>query len=157
MKYRGKKFDKIDSAITGWMSEHGLKLLRLSIGFIFIWYGAVKFFPGISPAEDLAIRTIQAISFNLISEKTIIITLALWELLIGIGLVLRIFLRETLLLLFLQMIGTFFPIFLFPSEVFNIFPYSLTIEGQYIIKNIVIVSSGIVIGATARGSKIKAN
>jgi len=53
------------------------------------------------------------------------------------------------------MIGTFTPLFLFPSEVFHIFPVSFTLEGQYIVKNIVIVSAGIVLGATVRGVKIE--
>jgi hypothetical protein len=62
--------------------------------------------------------------------------------------------RETLLLLFLQMLGTFTPFFLFANELFHIFPYSLTLEGQYIIKNIVIVSAGIALGATVRGANL---
>jgi hypothetical protein len=89
------------------------------------------------------------------SHKTILYGLAVWEVLIGLGLILNIFLRETLLLLYLQMIGTFTPVFLFPAEVFHVFPFSLTLEGQYIFKNLIIVSSGIVLGATARGAKLK--
>ena len=72
--------------------------------------------------------------------------LALWEVLIGIGLISGKFMRETLILLFLQMAGTFMPVFLFPEEVFTQFPYAPTLEGQYIIKNIVIISAGIVLG-----------
>jgi hypothetical protein len=84
------------------------------------------------------------------SDRTIIIGLAAWEVLIGIGLLLNIFIKQTLTLLFLQMAGTFMPIFLFPGEVFNIFPYSLTMEGQYIVKNIVIISGAIVIGGSLK-------
>jgi hypothetical protein len=64
------------------------------------------------------------------------------------------YLRETLLLMFLQMLGTFTPIVLLPNEVFTIFPYGLTLEGQYIIKNLVVISAGLVIGSTVRGGKI---
>jgi hypothetical protein len=66
----------------------------------------------------------------------------------------RIRLRETLLLMFLQMLGTMTPIILLPEEVFTMFPYGLTLEGQYIFKNLVVISAGIVIGATVRGGTI---
>lgn len=82
--------------------------------------------------------------------------LAVLETLIGIGLVFRIFLRETLLLLFLQMIGTILPLFFFPFETFTNTPFVPTLEGQYIVKNIVIISAGTVIGATVRGGKLVA-
>jgi hypothetical protein len=44
--------------------------------------------------------------------------------------------RATLLLLFLQMPGTFLPVFLYPNEVFSQIPYAPTQEGQYIIKKL---------------------
>lgn len=155
MKFRGSTFDKIDLAVTGWMSAHGITLLRLSVGIVFLWFGGLKYFTGFSPAEEIATRTIQTLSFGLLSEKVILYGLATWEVLIGLGLLLNIFLRETLLLLFLQMVGTFMPVFIFPSEVFARFPFSLTLEGQYIFKNLVLLSAGIVLGATVRGAKLK--
>ncbi|KAB2869186.1 MAG: DoxX family membrane protein [Bacteroidales bacterium] len=154
MNFRGKTFEKVDAAVIKWMAKHGLFLLRISIGIIFLWFGALKYFEGMSPAEDLAIKTISTLSFNLIPTKIIILGLATWEVLIGIGLLFNLFMRETLLLLYLQMLGTFSPIFLFPGEVFHIFPISLTLEGQYIVKNIVIISAGIVLGSAVRGGKI---
>lgn len=154
MNLRGKTFERVDAAVIKWMAKNGLLMLRISIGIIFLWFGALKYFEGMSPAEDLAIKTISTLSFNLIPTKIIIYGLATWEVLIGIGLLFNLFMRETLLLLYLQMLGTFSPIFLFPGEVFNIFPISLTLEGQYIVKNIVIISAGIVLGSTVRGGKI---
>ena len=154
MNLRGEKFHKVDIAITKWMTQKGLVLLRISIGIVFFWFGILKFFEGLSPAEDIAIRTIDAITFNLLRDEIIIYGLATWEVLIGIGLLFNIFLRETLLLLFIQMIGTFTPMFLFPEEIFHVFPVSLTLEGQYIVKNIVIISAGIVLGSTVRGGKL---
>ena len=147
---RGVWFHKIDPLITEWMSRNGYLLLRISIGIVFVWFGFLKFFPGLSPAEELAIRTVKLLSFGLIPDFIIINGLAFWEVLIGIGLISGKFIRETLLLLFLQMIGTFAPIFLFPNEVFAHFPYAPTLEGQYIIKNLVIISAGIVLGGKLR-------
>ncbi|HEU4724776.1 MAG TPA: hypothetical protein VFU59_05685, partial [Candidatus Eisenbacteria bacterium] len=73
---------------------------------------------------------------------------------IGLGLIFGIFMRATLLLLVLQMIGTMTPLVFFPHEVFTRIPYAPTMEGQYIIKNIVLVSAGLVIGATVRGGRV---
>ena len=156
MNIRGKTFDKVDKRVTYWMAGQGIKLLRISIGIIFTWFGALKFFEGLSPAQGLAIETIDLMTFGILPQKVIIFGLAIWEVAIGIGLLFNIFLRETLLLLYLQMIGTFAPIFLFPDLVFTQFPYALTLEGQYIIKNLVVVSAGITLGATVRGGRLRA-
>ena len=75
---------------------------------------------------------------------------------IGLGLLFGIAMRATLLLLFVQMLGTITPIFLFPDLVFTRVPYAPTLEGQYIIKNMVLISAGIVIGATVRGGGLVA-
>jgi uncharacterized membrane protein YkgB len=144
--FRGVWFTKIDPKITEWMSRNGYLLVRISIGIVFVWFGFIKFFPGLSPAQELAIKTITLLSFGLIPDFIIINGLAFWEVLIGIGLISGKFMRETLLLLFLQMAGTFAPIFLLPNEVFTHFPYAPTLEGQYIIKNLVLVAAGIVLG-----------
>lgn len=144
--FRGVWFKRIDPIITEWMFRNGYLLLRISVGIVFFWFGFLKFFPGLSPAQDLAIRTITLLSFGLIPDFIIINGLAFWEVLIGIGLISGKFMRETLLLLFLQMAGTFAPIFLFPDEVFTHFPYAPTLEGQYIIKNLVLVAAGLVLG-----------
>jgi hypothetical protein len=77
--------------------------------------------------------------------------LAAWETLIGLGLLTGKFLRITLLLLAVQMVGTLLPLLLFPAETFVVFPLAPSLEGQYIIKNLVLVSAATVVGATVRG------
>jgi uncharacterized membrane protein YkgB len=157
MALKGKRFQKADVAITGWMASKGIILLRISLGVIFFWFGMLKFFAGLSPAEALATQTIDILTFGLIGPETVRFGLASWEVLIGIGLIFNILLRETLLLMFLQMLGTMTPIVLLPESVFTVFPYGLTLEGQYIFKNLVVISAGIVIGATVRGGSIIAS
>ena len=147
-------FGRTDARITGWMARYGIVLLRVSLGIVFFWFGFLKFFPGLSPAQDLAGRTIEALTFGLIKPNVSVYILAVWECLIGLGLVLGVFLRATLLLLFLQMPGTITPLFLFPQAAFTIIPWAPTLEGQYIIKNLVLVSAGLVVGATVRGGKL---
>jgi uncharacterized membrane protein YphA (DoxX/SURF4 family) len=105
----------------------------------------------------LAAKTIQTLSFGLVGPVLSLPILAAWETLIGIGLITGLFMRATLALLFLQMIGTVMPIFMFPAEVFTHIPYAPTLEGQYIIKNVVLVTAALVIGATVRGGKLIAD
>ena len=147
-------YHMIDERITDWMARNGVRLLRISLGVIFFWFGFLKFFPGMSPAAGLATRTISVLTFGTVPPWTAMIVLATWESLIGLGLLFGVYMRTTLLLLFVQMLGTILPIFFFPSEVFNRFPYAPTLEGQYILKNIVLVSAAIVIGATVRGGML---
>ena len=148
--------DAIDKSITAWMARHGITYTRVALGIIFFWFGALKFFPGLSPAADLATRTITQLTGGLVSPKLALGLLGLWEVLIGLGLLTGAFLRITLLMLFLQMPGTMLPLFFFPSETFTAFPYAPTLEGQYIIKNLVLVAAAIVVGATVRGGRLTA-
>jgi len=151
MSTLSNRFDDLDIRLTTWMAQNGVKLLRLSLGIVFFWFGVLKFFPGLSPAESLAGETITLLSLGLLSPKAAVWILAVWETLIGLGLISGRFLRETLLLLWLQMLGTLTPLALFPAATFSVFPIAPTLEGQYIIKNLVLISAGIVIGATVRG------
>jgi uncharacterized membrane protein YphA (DoxX/SURF4 family) len=150
------RFDVIDARITNWMARHGLPLLRISLGVVFLWFGALKFFPGLSPASDLAARTIETLSFGIVPATVSVPVLAGWECMIGVGLLSGIFMRATLLLLAVQMAGTLSPLVLFPGEVFTRIPYAPTLEGQYIIKNAVLISAAIVLGATVRGGGLVA-
>jgi uncharacterized membrane protein YphA (DoxX/SURF4 family) len=150
-------FNRIDVLITTWMAKYGVHLLRIALGIIFFWFGVLKFFPGLSPAETLAARTIETMSFGLVKPNISLPILALWETVIGLGLLTGKYMRVTLLLLFVQMLGTITPLFFFPVETFVRIPYAPTLEGQYIIKNLVLVAAGLVIGATVRGGAVVAD
>lgn len=151
------KFVQVDVRVTNWMARNGVTILRVGLGLVFLWFGVLKFFPGLSSAEDLAVRTIERMSFGLVQREISLPVLALWETVIGLGLLTGRYMRITLALLFLQMFGTVTPLFFFPAETFNAFPYAPTLEGQYIIKNIVLVASGLVIGSTVRGGAVVAD
>lgn len=144
-----KSFSKLDKRITDWMANYGLLILRISLGIVFLWFGLLKFFKGLSPAEDLVRNTIYFVNPDLFLP-----VLAAWESLIGIGLITGKFLRVTILLLFLQMPGTALPLLILPEKVWTVFPFGLTLEGQYIVKNLVLIGAGLVIGATVRGGGI---
>lgn len=152
-----ESLESADRGVTRWMARYGPLFLRLSLGIVFLWFGALKFFPELSPAQGLAGRTIGILTGGLGTPGVALPVLAAWECLIGIGLLAGRGLRTVLFLLYLQMLGTLTPIVLFPHEVFVHIPYAPTLEGQYIIKNLVLISAGIVIGATVRGGKMVAD
>ena len=148
------QYENLDRRITGWMAKNGITLLRISLGIVFFWFGVLKFVPGLSPADELATRTISTLTFGSVSPQVSRPVLAAWECLIGLGLITGLFMRATLLLLFVQMMGTITPLVLFPNQTWTRFPIVPTLEGQYILKNMVLVTAGIVIGATVRGGKL---
>ncbi len=131
------------------ISSRSLTVLRCSIGIIYIWFGMLKFFHGYSPAEDLAINTIHKLTAGLIPEKTSIILLAIWETALGLLLVLGFQIKKVLAFLILHMVCTFTPLLFFPGLSFKFAPYGFTLVGQYIMKNIIILSAAWVLWQTA--------
>lgn len=145
---------RLDQRITRTMAKHGLTLMRVALAVVYLWFGSLKFVPGLSPAESLAGRTIETLTLGLVPAPTALIILAAWECLIGLGLLSGRFMRATLVLLFVQMLGTFIPLVLFPSETFVAFPYAPTLEGQYIIKNVVLIAGAVILAATVGGGRL---
>jgi uncharacterized membrane protein YphA (DoxX/SURF4 family) len=147
--------DRVDVRITGTLARIGVPAVRIALGVVFLWFGILKFFPNLSPAELLAARTIEALTFGAVKADVSLPVLALWESVIGIGLILGRWLRGILALLGVQMAGTFTPLLLFPGETWTIFPIAPTLEGQYIIKNVVLIAAAMVVGATVRGGRLE--
>lgn len=148
--------DLVDLSMTRWLARHSLSFLRFGMGVVFLWFGALKFFPGLSPAQDLALRTIDLLTLGLIPASWSLVLLATLECAIGLGFLTGKYMRLTLLLLAFQMAGALSPLVLFPIEVFDPGLYAPTLEGQYIIKNLVLIGAGLVIGATVRGGRLVA-
>lgn len=125
--------------------RNSLAFLRISIGIIYIWFGALKFFHGYSPAEDLAISTINKLTFGWIPEPVNIILLAVWEVALGLLLVAGVWMRAALIFMFVHMACTFTPMLFFPDVSFKYAPYGFTLVGQYIMKNIIIICAGLLL------------
>lgn len=142
-------FDRLDQGITHWMARRGLLIMRLGLGVVFFWFGALKLIPGLSPAEELVRDTIY-----FVDPALFLPVLAGWEMLIGLGLITGRWMRLTLLLLFLQMPGTALPLLILPDVTWAVFPYGLTLEGQYIIKNLALIGAALVLGGTVRGGRL---
>ena len=140
-----RTYDELDIFITKFMSKWGITFLRYSLGLIYIWFGILKPF-GLSPAQELVENTVYWFD----NPKTFVPILGWWEVVIGLTMCIKPLIRVSIFLLFIQMPGTFLPLILLPEVCFNNFPFGLTLEGQYIVKNLIIISAALVVGSTVR-------
>ena len=143
---------KIDDFISRTMNAYGILFLRYSVGTIFIWFGLLKPL-GISPANELVANTVYWFEDKISFVKF----LGWWEVVIGLTMFYKPLIRVSIFLLFIQMPGTFLPLVLLPEVCFTQFPFGLTLEGQYIVKNLIIISSALVIGGTLNNYKTSEN
>ena len=121
-------------------------LVRIPMFIIFFWFGFLKIVD-LSPAQELVQDTVYWMPF--LSAEMWTYVIGFWEVLIG---VFFLFKRTTLiamLLLLIQMSGTFLPLVILPEITFqDSNPFLPTLEGQYIIKNIIIITAALIIGRT---------
>ena len=131
------------------MQRWGVPCVRVSFGVIFIWFGLLKPL-GLSAAEPLVLSTVAWMP--LLESGTWLNLIGWWEVAIGITFLFQKTLRVAIALLAGQMVGTFLPLVLLPEVTFQAghFPYGPTMEGQYIIKNLMIISAALVVGGTVR-------
>jgi uncharacterized membrane protein YkgB len=143
----GRLCRAFDDRLTAWVRRHGLLCVRIGMGVVYLWFGALKYFPGVSPAEQLAAKTVEQITLGLIPPSIGLPVLATWECFIGAGLLAGLFSRTILVLICAHLIGTFTPLFFFPEEIWTTFPFGLSLEGKYIVRNLVLYGAALMIGA----------
>jgi len=133
-----QKYLQIEKKLSKKLNHFAPQLLFWFYGVIYIWYGLLKII-GISPVEELVQK-----ATDWIFAHEFVIALGIWESLLGLFLFIPHLRRIGLLLLFLQFPGTFMPLFTNPEDCFTIFPFGLTLEGQYIFKNLILICGGLV-------------
>jgi uncharacterized membrane protein YkgB len=129
--------------MSSWLYKYGILFLRISLAIVFFWFGILKPL-GMSPANGLIEKTVFWFD-----PEVFIPILGYWEAAIGLFMLYRPLVKWSILLLFLQMPGTALPLFILPEFCFESFPFGLTLEGQYIIKNLVLISAAIVVGGNS--------
>jgi uncharacterized membrane protein YkgB len=140
-----RNWRRIDETVAGFMEAHGVTLLRLALALVFIWFGTLKVI-GRSPVEDLVAGTVY-----FLPRDFFVRFLGVWEIVVGVGLLVPVALRLTLLLFWAQMAGTFLVLVTQPGDAFQSGnPLLLTVEGEFVIKNLVLIAAGLVIGSTIR-------
>jgi hypothetical protein len=135
----------VERAAIGWMSRNGLAALRIGLGVVYVWFGALKLYPTLSPAEELVADTLR-----FLDPHWLLPSLGIGEIAIGLSLMFGVLMRVSLPLLFMHMAGTVLPLVLLPHTTWTRFPFAPTLEGQYIVKNIVIVGAAFVLGGKMR-------
>jgi len=141
-------WERLDGFVAGFMEAYSLLLLRLALALVFVWFGALKLADR-SPVADLVADTVYWLPADFFVRF-----LGAWEVVIGLGLLLPLALRITLLLFFLQMAGTFLVLVIHPGIAFQSGnPLLLTVTGEFVIKNLVLIAAGLTIGSTVRQNR----
>jgi putative oxidoreductase len=137
--------NRLDEKVVRFMSSHTILIIRISLGIVFVWFGLLKVM-GTSPVYDLASHVVYWLP-----PELFVPLLGIWEMAIGVGLLLGKALRVVLSLLFLQLAGTFLVLVMRPETAFqggN--PLLLTMEGEFVVKNMVLIAAGLAVGGTVR-------
>jgi len=139
-------------SVRKWLNRHSIDVLRVSLGAVFLGFGVLKFFPGVSPAEGLAVDTVETLSLGLLTGPVALLATAAIESVIGLTLVTRRFIRTGLALLGVALVGILAPVVLFFGDLFP--KGTPTLEAQYVLKDIVLAAAGLVVAASALGSRL---
>ena len=127
--------------MIGWMNRWGMTILRVALGIVFLWFGALKILD-----QSPVVHFIE-LTMPWLASRQFIIALGVWEVLIGVGLLTNRFMRFTLGILWLQMAGTLFTVVTAPHVLFiRDNPLLLTLEGEFVVKNFVLIAASLVIG-----------
>jgi uncharacterized membrane protein YphA (DoxX/SURF4 family) len=141
----------LDRAVHGFLRAHSITLLRVAVGLVILAFGVLKFFPGVSPAEELTIKTTDALSLGLVPGHVAIVIVAALETIIGLLLISGRLLRIAVYLLAGQLVGVLAPLVLFTERLFNGPHHAPTREGQYVLKDLIVVAAGLVVASTLPG------
>jgi uncharacterized membrane protein YkgB len=144
--------DATDRSVTHALDRYGVTALRVALGVVFIWFGALKV-AGISPVEELVADTVYWLPAGFVVPA-----IGYWEIVVGLGLLIPIALRLTLLLFWMQMLGTLLVLVIHPGLAFEEGnPLRLTVIGEFVVKNLVLIAAGLVIGGQVRKRSTRPN
>jgi len=137
--------DRVDLVIIPFLRRVAVPLLRISLGIVFVWFGLLKIFE-VSPVAEFVARTVYWVDPDLFVPA-----LGVFEVTLGVLLLLGKMMRLTLCLFLAQMVGTFLTFLVLPNVVFQHGnPLLLTVEGEFVVKNLVLIAAGLVVGTTVR-------
>ncbi len=153
MNMRNAPRDRWRTRVVQGLARSSITLLRISLGLVFLGFGALKFIPGLSPVEDLVADTMRALTLGLIPERVGLLLVATVETVTGLLFLTGRYLRLGLALQGLAMVGILAPLVLFPDRLFAGPGHAPTLEGQYVLKDVVVLASVLVLAAGASGER----
>jgi putative oxidoreductase len=134
---------------------HSIRALRIAVGAVFLGFGLLKYFPGVSPAQNLTEATTHLLFLGLVPGDVAIVLIATLECFIGICLLAGRPMRIAIWLLAIEFVGILSPVFLLSGRLFAGPHHAPTLEGQYVLKDIILVGAGLVIAAASfRGGRL---
>ena len=140
-----RRVAEADARIVAFLRRWSLPLLRVSLAIVFVWFGALKIFD-VTPVTELVANTVYWFD-----PAWVVPALGLAEVVVGVGLLVNRGLRVVLALFLGQMVGTFLVLVVQPDVAFTDGnPLLLTTEGEFVVKNLVLLSAGLVVGSTVR-------
>src|SRR2546425_4436224 len=148
MRQLETQWERLDHIMIAFRTARGTRSLRVALPVTFSWFGALKAL-GRSRVADLVAKTVYWLP-----PAFFVRFLGWWELVIGVGLLSGAALRLILLLFWLQMAGTFLVLVLRPELAFQSGnPLLLTVTGEFVIKNLILIAAGLVIGSTVHRTR----
>ncbi len=157
MKKIRKKVEYLEEQLLVWTRTHSHQFLRVSVGSIYTLFGALKFFPSHSPAEQLALQTMEELTVGVLAGSPALMALAALETGVGLCLLFNYRFRLAVYSAFGHILCTFLPFFFFPEQVFDGGALSLSLVGQYILKNFVLIGALFVLYAQSVGRRHRVN
>jgi putative oxidoreductase len=146
----------VEAACQRWLIANSIAILRVSLGAVFLAFGILKFFPGVSPAQNLVEKTTGMLTLGLVPGSAALVLVATLECVIGLCLVSGRAMRPAIYLLAMQLIGILSPLVLLPGRLFAGPHDAPTLEGQYVLKDFVLVGAALVLAATVGGGRLTA-
>ena len=155
MKSHYQRFLHLENHIHHQLVAHSIAALRIAVGLIFLGFGVLKFFPGVSPAEDITRATTHILFLGLVPGGVALVMIATLECVIGICLLANRGMRLAIWLLAIEFVGILSPLVLLPGRLFAGPHHAPTLEGQYVLKDIILVTAALVIAAGSfRGGRL---
>jgi uncharacterized membrane protein YkgB len=148
-----KIIDATTDRVADVLTKHSIDVLRISLGVVFLVFASFKFVSGASPAEDLAIATVDKLTLGMVSGHSALLFTALTETVIGITLLTGRFVKVGLAVMAMALVGILSPLVLFPDQMWS--GNGPTLTGQYVFKDIVLAAAGLVVAAHALGARLR--
>ena len=139
--------------LAAFLTRHSVAILRVSIGLVFVVFASFKYVSGASPAQDLAIATVDKLTLGMVTGHSALLFTALTETIIGITLLTGRFVKVGLCVMAMAMVGILSPLVLFPGQMWG--DHGPTLTGQYVFKDLVLVAGAMVVAAHALGARLR--